>query len=283
MFKEFCFCTLAVGNRYRRHAQLLAKDIQQYSPTTSFVVLTDRPDDFKPHSHVIPFKHRLQSVQGYHDKRFVLEQSLALFDTCIFLDSDVRIIGFVNKEMKFLPGITARTGCNILQHNTDKPIVLETIEKVATKLEIDLQETKWFHEFMFTIQKQDGVELEFLKLWQTISYLFEMQGIYAREGDVMGLAAAKVGLSIRFDSTDRFPFFKDNIERVRIKNGQSHLHDKQIYFDIQKQIEYSKRSIVRKALDKFMALAVFIYRLLRLRVVATRNAEFQKLFGLVGF
>lgn len=76
MTDTFCFCTLAVGNRYRTHARMLANDIQQHSPITSFVVLTDRPNDFKNYSNVIAFKHRLQSVKGYHDKRFVIENLL---------------------------------------------------------------------------------------------------------------------------------------------------------------------------------------------------------------
>lgn len=65
MAEKFCFCTLAVGNRYRTHARMLAKDIQQHAPDSTFVVLTDRPSDFAEFAHVMAFKHRLQSVKGY--------------------------------------------------------------------------------------------------------------------------------------------------------------------------------------------------------------------------
>ncbi len=279
MVKEYCFCTLAVGKRYRVHGRILAKDIQEQAPNVSFVVLTDEPNDFVEYSHVIPIKHRLQSIKGYHDKRFVIEKSLERFDTCVFLDSDMRIIGPVPEEMEWLPGITARTGCNILKHNvgTKSRVAFPTIEQVAKKLEINLEETKWFHEFMFVVKKQAGAEQVFLKLWQDISYIFEMQGIYDGEGNVMALAAVKAGLPIRFDSEDRFPFFKDNIERVRVKTGQSNLTEKQIYFDMHKEIEYPKSPIPKKIIDKITQKSVYFYRLLRLRYFLKQNSSLQKL------
>ncbi|MBV6628287.1 MAG: hypothetical protein KI793_36100 [Rivularia sp. (in: Bacteria)] len=278
MGKEYCFCTLAVGKRYRTHAKILAKDIQEQASGITFVVLTDEPDDFEEYSHVIAIKHRLQSVKGYHDKRFVIEKSLEKFDTCVFLDSDVRIIGSVPQGLEWLPGITARTGCNIIKHNVQtKPRAeFAAIEKVAQNLSINLQETQWFHEFMFVVSKQDGTEQVFLKLWQTISYFFEMQGIYDGEGNVMGLAAAKAGFPIRFDSEDRFPFFKDNIERIRVKMGQSDIIDKQVYFDKHKEIEYPKRANLKKIIDKFTSKVVFYYRLLRLRVYFKQNSSLQE-------
>jgi hypothetical protein len=275
---KFCFGTLAVGKRYRNHGKMLAKDILKQAPNVSFVVLTDRPADFIEYQNVIAIKHRLQSVKGYHDKRFVIEKSLERFDTCIFLDSDVRIIGPVPEQLKWLPGITARTGCNILKHNTGTKlrVAFAVIEQVAQKLDINLQETKWFHEFMFVVTKQAGAEKDFLKLWQSISTVFEMQGIYDGEGNVMGLAAAKAGLTIRFDSEDSFPFFKDNIEQVRVKAGQSKLADKEIYFQMHKEIESPKRSILKKIVDKITRKAVFFYRLLKLRYF-NHNSDLQEL------
>ena len=280
MQKEYCFCTLAVGKRYRTHARILAKDIQDQAPLVTFVVLTDEPADFEEYSHVIAIKHRLQSVKGYHDKRFVIEKSLERFDTCVFLDSDMRIIGPVPKKLEWLPGITVRTGCNILKHNMETKLRPEfaLIEQIAKKLDINLQETTWFHEFMFVVKKQAGAEQVFLKLWQDISYVFEMQRIYDGEGNVMGLAAAKAGLTVRIDSEDRFPFFKDNIERARVKMGQSDLKEKQIYFDKHKQIEYPKRTVMRKIIDKITQKAVLFYRFLRLKYILKRNSGLQELF-----
>lgn len=280
MSQKFCFCTLAVGERYRTHARMLAKDIQQHAQNTALCVLTDKPESFKEFPHVLAFKHRLQSVKGYHDKRFVLEKALSLFESCMFLDSDVRIIDAVVKEMNSPPGITARAGCDLLRHiaNMKNPKEIEVIEEVAEKLNIDLQKVQWFHEFMFAMRGQDGLEKNFFQLWQTISYLFEMRGIYHGEGYAMGLAAAKVGMNIAFDRKDKFAFFKDNIERIRIKKGQSNFQEKQIYFDIHKNIEYRNRSRLQKISDKLIQKAVLSYRLLRLRKVARKDSDFHKLF-----
>lgn len=280
MPEKFCFCTLAVGERYRKHALVLAKDIQKQAPNISFLVLTDCPSDFAEYSQVIPVKHQLQSVKGYHDKRFVIEKSLLMFDTCMYLDADVRIISSVPTNMEWLPGITARAGCSILKHNSRGGKVskaMPIIEQVAQKLEIDLEKTKWFHEFMFTVKKQSGAEIEFLKLWQTISYLFELQSTYGGEGNVMGLAAAKVGLTIRLDSEDRFLFFKDNIEKERIKYGKSNLENNQALFKAHKEIEYPNRSIWQKAFNKLVRKATFVYRHLRLRYLAKKDPDFQRL------
>jgi len=279
MSKKFCFCTLAVGDRYRTHARMLAKDIQQHTPATALCVLTDKPEYFKEFPHVLAFKHRLQSVKGYHDKRFVLEKALSLFESCMFLDSDVRIIGALVGEMNWLSGITARAGCDLLHHmaNISNPKEIQVIEEVAQKLNIDIQQVQWFHEFMFAMRGQAGLEGKFFQLWQTISYLFEMRGIYHGEGYAMGLAAAKVGMKIRFEREDKFPFFKDNIEQVRIKNGQSNPQEKQIYFEIHKQIEYQKHPILRKITNKLIKKTVFFYRLLRLRNFAKNDSDFHKL------
>ena len=52
MSKRLCFCTLAVGSRYRAHAQLLAADIQRDAPDIPLSVLTERTDEFIDFPHV---------------------------------------------------------------------------------------------------------------------------------------------------------------------------------------------------------------------------------------
>lgn len=268
-YNNFCFCTLATGKRYRTHAKMLANDLEKHSPSTEFIVLTDKPIEFKEFSNVQAFHHKIQSIKGYHDKLFVLQKALELYDTCIFLDSDVRILGTVPSDMEFLPGITARTGSNIIKHNSASdyrkqkylPIILE----LGQKLSINLEQTSWIHEFMFTLKKDNGKEEELLRLWSDISQIFEKKGIYNGEGSIIGLSAAASGLTIRYDSQDRFPFFKDLIERVRIKNEQSKASEKQYLFDIHNSIEYPQRSLWKKAVDKLTEQAVFFYRLLKLQ------------------
>lgn len=267
---NFCFCTLATGKRYRTHAKMLANDIQKHSPTTQFIVLTDKPIEFQEYSNVQAFYHKIQSIKGYHDKLFVLQKALELYDTSIFLDSDVRIIGTVSSDMEFLPGITARTGTNIIKHNSAsdraKQKYLPVILELGEKLSINLEQTSWIHEFMFALKKDNGKELEFFRLWSDISQIFELKGIYNGEGSIIGLSAAASGLTIRYDSHDRFPFFKDLIERVRIQKGQSKATEKQYLFDSHNSIEYPQRSLGKKAVDKLTEQAVFFYRLLRLQL-----------------
>ena len=226
--QEFCFCTLAVGNRYRAHAQMLAEDIQNHMPSTILCVLTDRPEQFARFPHVMAFKHELQSVKGYHDKRFVLKKALSLFESCMFLDSDVRVLGPAVEELNWSPGITARAGSSLatrIQIITNQN-ELNVIKEAAQKLNVDVQQAQWLHEFMFVMKRQNGLEADFFELWQTISYFFELQGIYDGEGYAMGLAAARIGMTFDFFREDKFPFFKDNIEKVRVKNEQSSLQDK---------------------------------------------------------
>jgi hypothetical protein len=131
---------------------------------------------------------------------------------------------------------------------------------------------------MFTVKKQAGAELDFLKLWETISYFFQFQGVYDGEGNVMGLAAAKAGLTVRFDSDDRFPFFKDNIERVRVEQGQSKLEEKEPYFAAHRQIEFPKRSMFEKVINRLKKKVVFTYRSMRLKAFAKNDVTFQRFF-----
>lgn len=279
--KTFCFCTLAVGHRYRAHAELLVQDIQEHMPSTALCILTDRPEQFSEFPRVLAFKHQLQSVKGYHDKRFVLEKSLSLFESCMFLDADVRVLGSVTKEMQWSPGITARAGTDLVSRMKIIRNQKETrvIKEAAKKLNIDLEKVQWLHEFMFVMKRQNGLEAEFFRLWQTTSYFFESQGIYHGECYSMGLAAAQIGMKIDYFREDRFPFFKDNIERIRINKGQSNHEEKQIYFDVHKEIEYPKRSSLKKVKDKLSQKTVFYYRLLKLRTFARKDPDFRRIFG----
>lgn len=272
--RDFCFCTLALGKNYRALALELAKDIEKYSPSTIFLILTDRPDDFKNIDNVVAFKHQPESIKFYHDKRFVIEKAMLFFNTCIFLDADMRILEPIPNNIEWLPGITARTGSNIIKHNQRKNENLKTIDKVAKKLDLDLDRVKFVHEFLFVVKRDRGKELEFLKQWETIGRYFELKGIYAGEGNAIGLAAAKANFPVRFDSIDRFAFFKDRIEQVRIKQGQVNAKDKLLYFEKQKQLEFPKYSIVEKILIKLNKQLGFLFRLLRLKIISLNDLGF---------
>jgi hypothetical protein len=83
--KDHCFCTLALGKRYRDMALGIAGSLEEYCRGVRLVVLTDRPGDFAGSGNVRAFKHRQTGVlHPYQDKRFVLMRGLEAADTAIF-------------------------------------------------------------------------------------------------------------------------------------------------------------------------------------------------------
>lgn len=272
-----CFCTLAVGHRYRAHAQLLAADIQQHLPDRPLVVLTDRPEEFTEFPHVLAYRHRLQSVLGYHDKLNVIERAISIFETCIFLDSDIRVLGPASTAIEFPQGLTGRFGCSILKHNQHTKVrpALPLIQTSAQQLGLDLNSVIWLHECLFTVRRQNGLEKEFLNYWKVLAYYFQMNNIYAGEGNVMGLAAAAAGLNTGFQREDAFPFFKDVIEKERIKKGESTLSLNAPIFKTHKHVEYPHRSFSTKVIHKLQHQLGFYYRWIKMYANATNNAEFQ--------
>lgn len=257
---------------------MLAEDLQKYAPGISLVILTDRPRDFEQLPNVSAFAHRLQSVKGYHDKRFVLEKALKEFESCVFVDADIRILGPIPKLLPFSPGLVARYGCGIIKHNfTDKArAAFSPIQTTAKALSLNLETVFWFHEFMFLFSKQQGRETAFFNHWQTIAREFEINGVYEGEGNVMGLAAAASGLNINFHRQDFFPCFKDNIQKEKIKNGQANPQAMAREFRIHREIEYPERSLVQKAANRMQTKAGFYNRLAALRIKAylSRQAGF---------
>ena len=280
MSNSYCFCTLSVGRRYRKHARELAKDIQTYAPGVPFVILTDKPDEFSEFSSVLAFEHRLQSVKGYHDKRLVLEKSLSLFESCMFMDADMRILSPVPDDLSWNPGLTGRAGCALVKHlgSMNNSRKSQLVKKIAEKIEVDIENVKQLHEFSFMLRRQSGKEVEFFRVWKTLSYLFESEGLYSGEGYAMGLAASKVGLNFGFDRTELFDFFKDKIEKQKIKQGKSEPADKTKYFEEHKTIEYPQQNLMSKAISKMADKLNFYYRLLRLRRQREQDEEFKSLF-----
>ncbi|MEM6253680.1 MAG: hypothetical protein AAF821_12240 [Cyanobacteria bacterium P01_D01_bin.156] len=274
---ELCFCTLAVGSRYRAHAKLLASDIQQYSTALPFVVLTDCPEDFVNYPNVVAYKHRLKSVVGYHDKLYVIERAISTFETCLFLDSDVRILGPIPPTIEFPQGLTGRFGCSILKHNKYTKVrpALSLIEASAEKLNLDLETVVWLHECLFVVRRQNGLEKQFLNYWKALAYYFQMHDIYNGEGNVMGLAAAAASLNVEFRRDDAFPFFKDVIEKERIKKGESSLDLNAPLFQTHKRIEYPHRLFHTKVIQKLQKQFGLYWRRQKMFAAATQNANFR--------
>lgn len=287
---KFCFCTLAFGKRYRLLALLLAKDIEKYSPGTSFIVLTDKPDDFMAQSNIQAFKHRATSVKFYHDKRFAVAKALSMFNSCIFIDADMRILAPVPSDMTWLqePGIKARS-CdimsikysNITNGTANKKLCREyrITKKAAQKLNVDAEweKIKFVHEYLFSVTKDSGKETEFIKHWGILAPYYELNGVYDGEGNVVGLAAAKAGINISWSQMDGLSFFKEQTMLVRLQKGQVKMEDVAIYFEEQRKIEYSQRSLVEKIVVKFLKAIRALYTLTNLRLQTLFNPIFYYL------
>lgn len=277
--KKFCFCTLALGKKYRALALLLAQDIEIYSPNTYFVVFTDCPQQFSKYPHVLAFEHKQHGVKCYHDKRFPIAKALSLFNSCIFMDSDMRILAPV-EDLQWLlsPGISARACVNIskkfsqvfLNNKKTEIKTFEVLKKAMYQLNLDAEweNIKFVHEYLFAITKDSGKEIEFLQQWETLANYFELNGIYHGEGIAIGLAACKAGFPVRWSEMSGISFFNNIIEAVRIQKGQSNLDEISKYLEEHKKIIYPKQSIIRRKLDTLRQHIVVFYRFMKLKTAA---------------
>ena len=280
---EFCFCTLALGKPYRDLALLLAEDISVYAPGIPFVILTDHPDYFSKFKHIQAFNHIQKSVGCYQDKVYVISKALSLFNSCMFMDADMRILKEF-PQFQWLPGITARSCSSIKKHfatqitnrakgNKDYLI----IEQSAQKLNLNLEDENicFVNEFLFVVTRDEGKEVHFLNLWEKIGCFFELNGMYDGEGHTIGLAAAKFGLTVRHDPMENFDFFKDKIERVRIKKGQSDPHKNSIFFEKREDTYRNSLPLINKIIAKITRKIMFYYRYLHLRIITRKGLEFE--------
>jgi hypothetical protein len=282
----FCFGTLALGANYRALALELAKDLEKYSPNTPFVVLTEKPDDFISQANVLAFKHQ-QRLYCDNDKKFLIEKALSLFNCCICIDADMRILAPIPQDLNWLPGLTARSCTNLFKHH--KTLIPETeqrqlnkvkqfavVKKIAQKLDLDIEEenVKWINEFLFIFKKDSGKEIEFLNFFEMISYYLEVNGVYLGSGTAMGLAAAKVGLPVRHDIMENISFFDDRIERIRISKGEAAPTEKIMYFEKIQRLKYPERSLIGKVIFKLGKNLKEWNRFLRLRLYTLSNFDF---------
>lgn len=200
--KDFCFCTLALGKKYRLLTQQLARDLSENFPGGFLVVYTDKTEDFINYTNVLAYKHQQKGILTcFNDKRFVIAKALSHFEAAIFIDADTRIISRVAAHFNWMPGITTGHCEKLLEHvRTYSVERLEALRRVASKLNLDLENVNYVGESLFVIARDQGKEIEFFQQWDRIARYVELKGIHAGEGNVIGLAAAKVGWSIHSDN-----------------------------------------------------------------------------------
>ncbi|HEY9639181.1 MAG TPA: hypothetical protein V6C57_01790 [Coleofasciculaceae cyanobacterium] len=280
--QKFCFATLAMGQEYSALAALLAKDIAQFSPESCLVVLTDRPDDFNLHLNVLAFYHWQQSLNCHQDKVYVIREALSLFDSCMFLEADMRILAPFQPDEDWRPGIMAKS-CSSISKDFAAPIKnahqaqrkFSVLQKAARKLNLDLQDEgiKLVHEFLFVVTKDAGKEANFLTLWEQLGRFFELNGLFD-EGYAIGLAAAKAGLAIQDYRMENLKFFKKEVEQVKIEEGQADACQTLAYFETCNLPTPTDRSFLYKVLDWLHKYRQLINRAIRLRIASLKNFNF---------
>lgn len=205
---QLCYTSLAIGYEYNKYAQQLAKDINQLSPSIPIVILTDRQGFFYEEHSVIAVKHKVKSVGVFHDKLCCIEKCLENYDCCVYIDADCRLIKNLAMSRNWKPGITAKTCWDLTKHMVPSNVLHEGKKldrkalrcrltyEVAKELQVSVEQCKFVYEGIFAIRKDNGKEVEFLKIWKQIRDYFEFNGVFDGEGVAIGLAASKALLKI---------------------------------------------------------------------------------------
>jgi hypothetical protein len=198
MNRNYCFCGLAIGKRYREFAMHLAADLDRHHPGIKYVLLTDNVNDFKDLSNVTPISHIQESALfAYQDRRFALQEALSRFDIAIQIDTDTKINRplILPGELFALNGILARTE-NLDEHlRKYQPGNLKIYEDIAHKLGICVNDVLYVGEFIFCMAR-DGKEKDFFMYWGKIARYLDLHRVCGADGPTIGLAAKKAGLTV---------------------------------------------------------------------------------------
>lgn len=249
--KNFCFSTIALGTKYCLMAKELAQDLEKHSPGTMLVVGTNDLEEFKDCENVLAFKlHQQGILHCYHDKRFVIEKALSKFPTVIQIDADTKITGNVPSAIEVTPGEISAFNAHLISHvQKYTPRRLETINSIATKLDIPLEKARFIGEALLIITRDRGKEKEFLNWWGLIGNYLELQGIHAGSGNTIGLAALKTGWSVS-----------------RTKSWE-------LLHQITEHIDASHQNRSRSAWQNFQRRLGFHYRLNKARLMTLKNFD----------
>jgi hypothetical protein len=286
MNKEYCFCTLAIGKSYRDCALLLAKDLEVYAPKTKLIILTDNPQCFEKQSNIRALEHQPLSCKIYNDKRFVIAKALSFYESCIFVDANIRIKGLIPKKINFEPGIVAYSCYSLIKNfykegKSDpshkkyklRNKMFQLSQQVCSYYNLNLENIKFIFEAIFYVTKNDRFE-DFIKHWDTLADCFELNGIYQEEGTVMGLAAAIANFPVNYDYQKKIKIFKDVLEKHKISIGQADYEQNRNYFEDLQKLENPKYSLMQKACKKLNKTIGFYYRLIYLKIRTLKSKKF---------
>ncbi|MDY7008254.1 MAG: hypothetical protein SWX82_31090 [Cyanobacteriota bacterium] len=269
---NFCFCTLALGSTYCKFALDLAKDLEKYAPQKKIIIFTNNSKHFERQNNVLVFEHISNTVYNVWDKTYVIEKALSLYENCVYFDADIRIVDYIPSDINFLPGITAYSCFSIKKKyetvfkspkakSKNRRLLVHT----AKKLNVNLDDVKFAWEYMWMFQRDEKTQ-DFIDLWRKIGRYYEQRGRYGGEGEAMGLAAAKLGISIHYDYEKSIPFFKYRDVKYKISQGLVKQDTVQEYIDRYKEIKFPQKSFWEKVKDKIDKYVNVQKRLMILRI-----------------
>ncbi|WP_155834720.1 hypothetical protein [Leptolyngbya sp. PCC 6406] len=228
-------------------AKDLIGDLEQYSPGTQIIIYTDDPSFFDGISNVLAFKHRQVGVQHcYHDKRFAIAKGLSLFSAVTFIDVDARLTAPL-PVLNWAPGISGYYEDLVTHVSRFTPERLPTIEKLARKIDLDLSEAAWIGESLFTVCTDQNQGEEFCELWGRLARYLELHKIQAGAGNAVGMAAAKLGLSVQTDEVWR------SLKQIYNHTDASQRRPKSPWQNFRRRLAYHRRL----NLTRFSALKDF--------------------------
>jgi hypothetical protein len=235
--KNFAFCTLAYGEKYRKFSHSLISQLNEFG--YHIFVLTDNVNEYTKTDLLTPIKYE-KDFFSFHEKRTVVKECLKHYDTAIFLDADVYIseirdldifgsidpglhifgsfgdlsIHFLNGDFgKFAPGCFrnghyGNLGLDFLKEKNLEYTQLyhnNTVEGYLTH----------FLEGRWILKKENGKENDFFEKWDLLASFtdnidielgFKNQ-IGAGEGSHMSIAARNSGISV-YNLSPIYPFVK---------------------------------------------------------------------------
>lgn len=257
---KYCFCTLALGEKYCNLAKQLAEDLSQFSPDVPLLVLTDTPACFENVKNTIVIKHSQKSVLGYNDKLCVVKKALELFSTCIFLDADVRVLEPVTLSQEiFQLGLKAYrirswewtknvTPSEELQRWQREDLRIMSVLRKKLNLQQDDRDIPFIVEFLFAVTRHEKIA-SFFQKWNELAELCERERFFVHEGFSIGLAAFLTRIPISQNSFEGLNFFEPLISRqTQLADGSmsqavydmlfSSIH---IYKSSQKKYKWSRK------------------------------------------
>lgn len=225
--KKWCFCTLALGESYRRLAEQLADDLAIHAPGISLVLLTDKVRDFDGVANVQAFRHRQRSVQGFNDKLCVMKRALDRFETAVFIDADARILApVVPVPEMFRPGLKTwlirKWGWmyeNYDQSASGPPWQKEDLRILGLLsdkygLKEGRNETPYVVEFLFSVTRDEVRRTErFLQKWNELAEFCERSRFFRHEGYALGLAAKLTGFPVEQFEFQGIKFFEPQLRK----------------------------------------------------------------------